>query len=273
MKEPLRLVEDSDDEFVVQMFKAARRQAPSATSMQKTLLAVGSSASLLAGYSTASAGMTWLSLGKLATKWTLLSGVVVMSGAASVELVSRAETPATRADLREQRTMPAGLRGPRMTTPAIPTAPATNEPETSVSASGATTTTAAEVPPTTRTAAGTLNVPAGPERQQTLRRASGARPAPSPERSDGTLADEVLTLDAARQALAMGNLSQALSAADEYLQRFPEGQLEPEARYLKMRAQQALGNQASASAEARRLLELTPTGPHARAAKAQRGVE
>ena len=74
-------------------------------------------------------------------------------------------------------------------------------------------------------------------------------------------------LDRASQALNNHEFERALALADQYLTRFASGRLEPEARYLKMQAQRGMGDRSGAADEARRLLQVSPEGPHARAAR------
>jgi TolA-binding protein len=87
---------------------------------------------------------------------------------------------------------------------------------------------------------------------------------PSPQEQ---LALEVALLDDGRLALARGEFARTANLAERYLATYPSGRLEQEARYLRMQAERALGNQRDAERDARRLLELNPNGPHARAAR------
>ena len=78
---------------------------------------------------------------------------------------------------------------------------------------------------------------------------------------------EVALLDEARRALARSDFATVLTLSSRYLAAYPSGRLEPEARYLKMRALRELGELSNAKNEARLLLELNPEGPHAAAAR------
>src|SRR5690606_2418415 len=95
MTDPPRLVDDSDNPLIVGMLSAARRQSPPPSSLNSTLIAIGTAVSVLGGHASAGAagaagaagtGLAATSLVKLAVKWTVLSVVVVGGGVATVEV-------------------------------------------------------------------------------------------------------------------------------------------------------------------------------------------
>lgn len=82
------------------------------------------------------------------------------------------------------------------------------------------------------------------------------------------LGREVSRLDSARSALDRGEPSSALASLSRYETEYPQGRLLPEALVLRMRALEQLGDRAGAQAAARRIIEISPSSPHAVRAKA-----
>jgi hypothetical protein len=67
--------------------------------------------------------------------------------------------------------------------------------------------------------------------------------APRSPSQSSALAEQVLLLDRAREALAQGDRTRALEVLDRYLAVFPEGALIPEARSLRHRAVSSIDDQ------------------------------
>jgi outer membrane protein assembly factor BamD (BamD/ComL family) len=78
------------------------------------------------------------------------------------------------------------------------------------------------------------------------------------------LSDEVVALDAARQALAAGDAAGALRAVDDHDRRFPGGALSPEATVVRIEALAARGDRAAAARLATEFLRSHPASPHAK---------
>lgn len=291
MSEPPRLLDNTNDEFVAGLLRAAQKQAPRRSSVNKTLLAIGTSASVLGGHATAGAAATGAKvlaapLLKLAAKWTLLGSLAVGTAVTVVELGPSADTHASGTTLASHtggaaQRLPSLARGipqgrslpPRP----VPSAEGAVVEATAVDDSAAPTIAASEdLPRATPVAQGTLLQGAVPVRQRPAeQRAAAVQQREVPERRPVAaqappreqLEQEVALLDRASHALNNHEFEQAAALADQYLTQFVSGRLEPEARYLKMQAQRGMGDRSGASDEARRLLQVSPNGPHARAAR------
>lgn len=291
MSEPPRLLDNTNDEFVAGLLRAAQKQAPRRSSVNKTLLAIGTSASVLGGHATAGAAATGASalaapLLKLAAKWTLLSSLAVGTAVTVVELGPSADThtsgttPTSHTSGAPQRlpSLARGIPQVRSLPPRpIPSAEGAVVEATAVDNSAAPTIAASEdFSRATPVAQGTLLQGAVPVRQRPAEhRAAAVQQREVPERRPVAaqappreqLEQEVALLDRASHALNNHEFEQAAALADQYLTQFVSGRLEPEARYLKMQAQRGMGDRAGASDEAGRLLQVSPNGPHARAAR------
>jgi hypothetical protein len=81
------------------------------------------------------------------------------------------------------------------------------------------------------------------------------------------LAVEVRSLDAARARLSAGDARGALRLLVQHRKQFGTGSFGPEALFLRMRAEQALGDGAAARRTARQILEQFPSGPSAESAR------
>ncbi len=237
MSDPPRLEDETLDPLIAEMLTAARGEAPRVRSVDKAILAVTGAAGVLVGQTSAGAAgsVATASLVKLAAQWTLLGTVVVGGGVTAVEVAPRVLSRGTV----DTVSAPA----PRVQTAGSREA----EPQ------GAAATHAERVAP-----------PEGPTAKNGTQAKSPTASSPSHEER---LAQEVMLLDQGRLALARGNFARALEVTEQYLSAYPGGRLEQEARYLRMQAERALGNEREAEREARRLLELNPNGPHARAAR------
>jgi hypothetical protein len=98
------------------------------------------------------------------------------------------------------------------------------------------------------------------------RRVPAAKPAPVDEPSPAVptpLTAEVALLDRARADLAAGQPAKSLAVLDAYQRGFPNGNLRPEATYLRIQALLQAGNRAAARDLAVRFLAQHPDSPHA----------
>jgi TolA-binding protein len=119
----------------------------------------------------------------------------------------------------------------------------------------------------------TADAPAREEAAQERPSASFAPLHPAANPASGAthhanLKSEVAVLDRAREALRKGQSTTALEALDEYARRFKAGRLGLEAQYLRMETSLQRGDAAGARAIASRLLQSSPSGPHAARARA-----
>lgn len=73
-----------------------------------------------------------------------------------------------------------------------------------------------------------------------------------------SIADQVDAIDRARRALKGGRASEALSEASAYVQRWPNGALAIEAQIVRVEAELALGDRASAERDARSVIATLP---------------
>jgi len=251
MNDPPRLRDRAHNPLISEMLSAAGHEQPRRRAMRSTLLAAATAAGVVGGQATAGAaiaGTTAASLTKLAVKWTLLSAVVVGGGVAGVErsgVLDAGGAAATAASVsidRRVRERPAR-------------SPARIEPPARVED--------AEVLPE---AAATEPVP-----QPSLPAPASTSPAEKARRTTQVqgeqLEHEVALLDRARRALNQGLYADVDRITERYLAEYPRGKLEQEARYLKMQAARLQGDRERATAEANVLLQLNPTGPHAKAAR------
>lgn len=95
--------------------------------------------------------------------------------------------------------------------------------------------------------------------------ASAAKPTAStePATKGGDLRLEVAALDRVRRTTEDGRPLDALALLDEYVAKFPKGQLREEALALRIEALQANGDQAGAERLAEQLLRSSPDTPYA----------
>ena len=271
MSGPRRLLDETDDEFVVGLLRAAQKQAPRRSSVNKTLLALGTSASVLGGHAAGAAaagaaggtGSSALAapLVKLAVKWTLLGGVAMGTAVTVVDLKPGADTHASETTLAPSTSVRVHETPKRRSPPARPVPSA--QPESVAAVDTAVPVEQRAVPVEQPAVIGRSEIAASPRHPSV---ASPRHPRVAPQARE-QLAQEVALLDRAARALNDHEFEQALALTDQYLTRFVSGRLEPEARYLKMQAQRGMGDRSGASDEASRLLRVSPDGPHARAAR------
>jgi hypothetical protein len=81
------------------------------------------------------------------------------------------------------------------------------------------------------------------------------------------LGKEVLLIDQAREAKAAGQHARVVTLTQQYLGGFPRGRLVPEAIFLKMESESALGRTQQAAQSARLLLRVAPSSPQAKRAR------
>lgn len=251
MSDPDRLLDQPASPLTRELLSAARSDEPSEALLGRTLMAIGAATSLVAsaGTSAAAAGATG-AMGAAAAsakgssfllllKWLsigALGGAVTAMGAHEARDALRALS----APSEEVTSLPKALDAERFASvrSELPPRPAERSDPSLIEDS---------LPPP-------------------------PRPPPSAAAPSGSsLAAEVAALDAARQALARGDTSRALSLLDAHRDRFPEAHLLPEALHIRMEALYARGERPAAARIAERILAGFPQSPHA--ARARRVAE
>lgn len=255
-EDPRRLLDDAPSDLVRAMLEAAREEAPHDASMKRTLLAVGAGATVLGSGAAASAG----SLGVAATS-TKLGAATGTTGAglflkwAGVGLATGLAAAGVTETVRPYEPAPKAVvvrvekAAPRAKAPVRPEEPRLELPAAMPEEA------APLVPPP-------LHEPPQTKPPPRPKKAEPSAPLPS------LLAEEVQTLDRARENLAQGNPSRALLFLDRYERAIPKGTLRPEALYLRAEALVELGDLEGAASVAKQLLASRPHGPHARRARA-----
>ena len=232
MTDPRRLSED--DEVARLLLGSAAGDMPGAEGRARARSAalasvgvgVGASVGLVAG----SAQGAGKAVGLIALKWLAIASVpVALATAGYLKVAHRAETPAVAV-----KASPATVQ-PRPEPAALPPLVAAPTPTPSVAPSSS------EAPhPAAKPVEG------------------AARSAPA------SLQKEITELDAARHALARGDVS----VLDRYLAEHPRGALREQALWMKISSLQQSGRHAEATAWAKRLLAAYPNGAFAAKARA-----
>jgi TolA-binding protein len=222
MQEPVRLIDDTDNELEAELLRAARSYRASRPTRVGTLLALGiaGSTTTLAKSSAAAATLWsikgWLAAGVLASGAAV--GVVTLA-------VSEREPTASPAQVQVAAQPAPAPRPAAARVPGLASKPAPVEPEPAKAA--------------------------GPEPAP---RARSVRSTPA----RSTLADELAALDAARAALQAGDGARALGLLSDHARKFPRGRLHLEAEVLRIEALARTGNRAAAASRARRFLDRHP---------------
>lgn len=235
------------------LFAASHAERPSDRAVEKTLAAMGATASVL----TATAA-THAATSALATKpaasvvgWALLAkwtGIGVSAGLVTVAAAGAAErwvAPPTSA------VVPVVSAAAPLAPRPAPRAPAPRL--------------GAEQPVH---ADETTN--AAPRRSDLAlsRPTPNSSPAAAPDAVTDALQEELLCIDGARAALESGRASDALSRSERCEREHPGGRLSLEALLIRMYALQKLGQGAAARTIAERLIAIAPKSPHAARARA-----
>ncbi|MEN9577553.1 MAG: hypothetical protein RJA70_562 [Pseudomonadota bacterium] len=299
MKEPVRLIDSLDDGLGLQLLRAASNERPPTSGAQRTLaaLGVGSAAAASASQAAAvvgtigaqgagvgltSAGVVAGTSGGAATGAALVSKAALgltflkwaaVGAAASAGVLSVAELATPSAADTVAMTAPGAVTAsaaviavpPQLTAPglqaqeeeqprAADVAPASFGAELSQQAAerGGLTT-----PATARPAPRALVAHGGKEA------AFPNEGAPAETASMTALLAEVQLVDGARLSLRTGDAGGALSRLSTHQRQFPRGRLAPEALFLRLQAELALGQTSAAQKTAERVLDLYPNGPHA----------
>lgn len=296
MTDPRRLVTGSDEpadlgssELTRWLITSARSEEPGAHALQRALVGVGATGAVLAATASASAGSSSAAsvgaassgagvgasavatgasavgsgalaskagaglvgaVGKAAVlKWVAVSviGGATLVGAGSKLLAPKQSTaPTSQSAIR-----PSENSAPVISAP-ISEAANKQQPESQLAPPAVTPLTTAH-PAATTTAVG---------------RTTPVAESDDPEVMEATaLAKEVQLIDQAREAKAAGQHAQVVTLTQRYLSSFPKGRLLPEAVFLKMESESALGRSQQAAQSAKLLLRVAPNSPQAARAR------
>ncbi|RYZ07254.1 MAG: hypothetical protein EOO73_12880 [Myxococcales bacterium] len=246
MNGPVRLLESSRNTAARNLLHAGAAERPHAKAVRGAALALGLSATAIAGSTaTAAAATTTVATAGAATvalKSLAVGTLIGLTLAGSATLASHLAAPAERAS------NPAAVRPaveaesqPAKRLPAPPIRPAT-----SASATAAT----------------------GTPQRAPQRVVAAAAPVPSAASSarlpDGqSLSREIALIDGARRALTAGDAAAALRELDDHDRRARTGTLDREAQLLRIDALASAGRNDAARALAERYLVSYPNDPHA----------
>lgn len=237
MNEPKRWLDDGASEVMGRLLRAASDEQPSATAVERAVVASACAAVKSAPLASA-----------IFLKWTLL-GCLVTLGAGGVAVSLSSPPP-------DQAVTPARLASSALTDTAVQRAEPPPIPD-SVKA---------------HDPASARQIGRGGALQ---RRSSSTKGSPPSATKEATvvvdvelLAHETKLVDKARGELAAGRAASALAVLDEYQARFPHPRYAPEALYLRMEALLVQGNRHSARQVAERLAAKHATSPHAARAEA-----
>jgi hypothetical protein len=237
MSDPRRLL-DAGNDMEVALLESAHDDRPSPHARRRTIVALGLGGSIVgasATISSATAAASTTGLGVF--KWIVFGVVSGLVTAGGSHLVMQGhEAPAKPA---------MAVKGPTLIAPRV-----RREIEAAISPASAPT---KEVAPVEMAAPPARLGPAPP------------RPpaSPSSKASATTLAQEVASLDSAREALSTGDSGKAIEALDRHEKQFKSGALSPEVEVLRMEALLQRGDRAGAAGAANAFLAAHPTSPHA----------
>lgn len=292
-EDPVRLLSQEDDAFTRSLLRSAKEGDRDDARAHKALV-LGAAGGAAAGTAALVTAARFSSKGFFASaigKW-IFAGLVLATGVGGAALVwprgpaaheatvdpqaaaltnplpssgasddpRRSQEPAIASGSREIAPTP---RDP--SSPPLANEPASNDERPAAPAS-------APRPPAEagRAASGAPATPADapridrdPSGKQASAAISSATAAAPPTTSAPGLAEEVVALKAAREALAKGQAARCLDAVNAYFAAFPAGHLSAEARYLRVEATLASGRADEAKVLARSMLAANPRSPYA----------
>jgi TolA-binding protein len=223
MQEPVRLIDDTDNELEAKLLRAARSYRASRSTRFGTLAALGIAGSTATlAKSSAAAATLW------SIKGWVAAGVVASGAVVGVATLAISDPEPTSSPAEVQ----VAVQPPPKTQPALPRAPSPASES-------------APAEPEPAKASGPRHAPPRP---------SGVKSTPS----RSSLADELAALDAARAALQAGDAPSALRHLNDHAREFPRGRLQLEAEVLRIEALARTGNRAASASRARRFLERHP---------------
>lgn len=249
---------DSCDDFELALLRSMRRDTPAADAATKTLIALGlgqtsASAAMAAGAPSSSIVAHSSSVG------SILKGLAVglLAGGGIVLVVDFARETTKPPPVLAPVTLGSAARpekaGPL---PAVnhETSPQTVEPVASTKGAWQFGSKAQGGEPPSRDA----ELGALPRGEAAFAAPPETEPSGEESPSKASLAEQVGVIDAARRAVKSGRASAALGYTRNYDQRWPSGPLSIEAVIVRIEAELALGDRASAEREARRVLHRLP---------------
>lgn len=259
MKPPTRLTDGAASGLGARLVRAARADAPPATSRQRAIAAAALAGATMSSMSGGAAAGGTLAGGGLAKwlAWGLGSLVLAVAIGAAVVAGKGGEpaTPGTPAVTASPVSMPVSmLVPPSSTTPADkPEAPEIVAiPVESL-----------PLAPTTMPAprASSRPVAAALASATTTPPHAELAPAADPPAARSTLTQEIALLDDAKSALDASQPDAALVILDRHAREFPHGALGPEATAVRIEALYRRGDRAAAAGLFRTFEEKNPTSP------------
>jgi hypothetical protein len=254
MTDPERISHRSSG-LAAELLRAGAAEQPRATSVERTLAALGVSGVLLTTAASATgAASAGAATAGAATAATGAKAVKAMSALLLVKWIGVGVVGGV------------GLAG----TAAVITRPLADEPSASPVAASAARVAPAQLTPNEPVVAPPITEPPpeGAEPTSATLPASPAAPKPEPVVDVGApLAAEVAFIDRARGLLAAGQAEQGLQLLGGYEQQFPEARLLPEVLFLRLETCERLGRGVEARNAAQRLLDGFPKSPHAARAR------
>ena len=234
-----RLVDEGGSDVELALLRSAAHDAPTPSGKRRTLVALGLGSSIVTATTATAASTTGLAL----LKWAGLAAigsVLVLGGAQATGVVGGGPMGG------EQHVSKAvvAVHGPavRAATRAAQAVPVASADDAAVPAAQA------EEPEAAKPVA-------KPVAKADDRQAADPR---------SSLAQEVASLDQAREALAHGDSATALRELEKHQQKFQgSGALGPEAMVLRIEAVSARGDRAATTALANDFLSRFPSSPHA----------
>lgn len=261
---------DQFDDFERQLLRSTRKDVPTAGAASKTLVALGL-APTTAVVATAGAGAA-AAAGRSLTVWSILKGLGVgaLTGGALMVAADLAQRP------EKQPLAPLSAPSHSMTAP-TPRATRAAQPAPSSAAdpqvdSGASASNLSNEVPSQQRRSDSLGVARAsePSRPALAPLSSVAAFAPQPSSEPAaaapnaiSIAEQVEIIDRARRALKDGRAREALADASAYSQRWPSGSLAIEAVIVRVEAELALGDRASAERDAQRVIDARPGSRYA----------
>jgi hypothetical protein len=239
MRDPERLLDQSDDPFERAMLRSAKADAGSARSLAKAMAAFGTALGLV------SQGTPAAALSGVGLKSVWMAYVVKgLAGGALAAATSVGTLAGVRA-LSDNTAPERPEHGPSAVgqAPAIATAPKAS-------------------PSQPEPAAGPPKPPPSPPKAEPGRSAL-SEPTHSEAKSAESLAREVALLRTARLALARGDARAALAAVERWDQQCAPGSLGPEAVLLTVESLVKMGDRVQAKQVAEAFLKHQRRGPHA----------
>ncbi len=262
MNEPPRIVQQHVGSFEAQLLKAARRDGPSLSAKQKTLVAISAGGVILttSGVAASFVAKAWKLTAAGWFKWLFWGSI-----GGSVAAIGVTKLQATMAESKAPTEIVDSVSAAHPSTKIAGTTSATPMPEASTAPSSSNLSEAISPERLPTTASGP-----SPRNPIIVRKpnATATSPEPSarPPDASGTqarLAAEVALIDAARKAVLVGDGARARQVLVRYRDQFPQGFLSSEAKIVEVNALLLEGERGRAASAAQAYVEEHPGSPQA----------